>query len=196
MRIRRIHPPYGNEAEQERIIEETILKQAKKKKHIVHGCRAVNKQLPPEYHRRTRDWDFFSKTPKASSLALEKKIEEAIGYDKYNQDVLEALGTRENVYRIVSKDTGEEIADFMKTPNDKNLYVTISGIRWETLEHAKMAYRRILSNPIYQQRWGKARQDLHRIEAFEQRIGKKQKIRKSDVPEPFVMVRATTVGSF
>lgn len=172
------------------IIDETIKKTTKKKKWIVHGAHAVNKQLPTEYHRPTRDWDLFSKTPKQSSIYLESEIEKAINEDAFEQSEIPLTNSNQMVYRIISKATGEEVADFMKTPSYKNLYKKISGIRWETLEHAKMTYRKILSNPVYQQRWDKARGDLQRIEAFESSLSKKSKtIKKSEIPSPFIIIK-------
>ena len=76
----------------------------------------------------------------------------------------------------------------MKTPNNKNLYKVINGIRYETLEHAKQAYNKILSNPIYMHRWSKTKRDLRAIEEFEIKLKNKRKIRQSDIPSPFIMM--------
>ena len=188
--------PHQSKKYKKRINKE-ILKTTREQQWIVHGARALNKQLPKKLYRKTDDWDFFSDTPKKSSILLEREIENEIGMDAYKQDQLPIAGGVGTVYRVISKETGEEIADFMKTPNHPNLYTTISGIRWETLEHAKLAYRRILSNPACIERWDKARRDLNRIEIFERKINKKtsrKTISKSEIPEPFVMVRVPTVS--
>ena len=156
---------------------------------VVHGARALNKQLPRRLYRRTEDWDFFSNNPRISSRMLEAKIEAVTG-DVFQQDRLPLVNGKGYVYRIISKDTGEEIADFMQTPNHKNLYKVIGGIRWETLEHAKRSYLRILSEPHHSySRYAKARRDLARIEAFEGKL-KRRRFHARDVPGSFATVKA------
>ena len=169
-------------------INEIVESETKQKKWIVHGARAINKQLPPEYQRKTKDWDLFSRNPKQSSIYLEQKIEKAIGVDAFEQSQIPLTGSDEIVYRVVSKTTGEEVADFMKTPNHKNLYKVINGVRYETLAHAKQTYQKILDDPIYMHRWSKTQRDLNAIESFERKLDRQKEIRATDIPSPFVMI--------
>ena len=171
------------------VVQEVVENTAKKRKWIVHGARAVNAQLPPELHRHTEDWDFFAKKPKKASQHLEKRLETTLNKDVFQQATIQLGGSKQTVYRVVSKETGEEVADFMKTPNHENLYTIISGIRYETLAHAKMMYQKILSNPVLMKRWGKTKRDLDRIITFERKL-KGHYVREQDVPEPFIMVKA------
>jgi len=154
-------------------IDNFILKTTKKKKFIVHGAKALNKNLPQNLQRPTKDWDLWAKNPQVAMDKLEDDLDKASGGDYYYEKTEPVIGKNENVYRVISRITGEVVADFMKTPNEKNLYRVISGIRWETLAHAKKVYLEILRNPQTRfDRKAKARGDLNRILAFERQLGK------------------------
>jgi hypothetical protein len=181
--------PFQSERYDKSLVDKTIEDETRRKQWIVHGAKALNKQVTPEFQRRTKDWDLFSESPKQSSLHLERQIETAIQKDIFDQAEIPLTASSEIVYRIVLKSTGEEIVDFMKTPNHKNLYTVIGGIRYETLEHAKEMHEKVLANPIYSHRWDKARRDLNAIESFEKKLDKGQPIRKGDIPSPFTIMK-------
>ena len=178
------------------LAEKTILKFTKKKKHIIHGAQALNKQLPPELRRPTYDYDLWAKKPRLAMDKLEDLLDKAYGFDAFYEEAIPlADNPNQMVYRVVSRIDGREVADFMKTPNEKNLYKVIGGIRWETLEHAKKAYKRILANPNLRHRWMKARDDLRRIEAFERQL-KKGRVEEKTIPFGAVFVRPIMVRHY
>jgi len=156
-------------------INSFILNTTKKKKYIIHGAKSLSKQLPPELRRPTKDWDLWARNPQQAMDKLEDDLDKASGGDYYYEKTVPLIGSKkgEMVYRVISRITGEEVADFMKTPNEKNLYRVIGGIRWETLAHAKKVYQEILKNPQTRfDRKAKARGDLNRILAFERQLNK------------------------
>jgi len=157
--------PFQSERYDKSLVDKTIEDETRRKQWIVHGAKALNKQVTPEFQRRTKDWDLFSESPKQSSLHLERQIETAIQKDIFDQAEIPLTASSEIVYRIVLKSTGEEIVDFMKTPNHKNLYT------------------------VYSHRWDKARRDLNAIESFEKKLDKGQPIRKGDIPSPFTIMK-------
>jgi len=159
----------------------------KKHRNIVHGRKALNKQLPPKYRRPTFDWDLFSKHPKKDADKLQEYMDKFVGWDRFYMESKPITGRKDKLYRVVDRLTGGEVADFMKTPRAKNLYVVISGIRYETLERAKRVYKKILSDPKYQHRWAKARYDLQTIEEFEREL-KKGKVNKNKIPSVFKLI--------
>jgi len=173
-------------------LDKTVLKHTKKHKNVIHGRKSLNTQMPKPFHRQTSDWDIFSKTPKAHMESLDDRLDEAVGYDAFKEATIQLMDSNQTVYRVVSRRTGEEVADFMLTPPGLK-YKLISGVRYETLEHAKMVYRRILANPRLRDRWVKSRGDLNDIIAFERQLKNGEKktshtISDVRIPREFKMV--------
>jgi hypothetical protein len=154
------------------LVDSIILKKIKRKPYIVHGAQTLNKQLPPQLHRPTNDWDLWSKTPIESIKKFENKLDNAAKADAFYITTLPLTGSKETVYRVISKITGEPVVDIMKKPNEENIYTIIDQIKWQTLDHAKEAYKRILNNPVLRHRWAKSKLDLNRILEFERTINK------------------------
>ena len=160
-------------------IDRAILRTTKKQKWIVHGSKALMKQLPKKYHRKTDDWDLWAKQPKKASVLMESVLEKRQKGDQFRNAKLNVGNTSKYVYRVIEKDTGKSVADFMASPSGSGYYVVIGGIRWETLAHAKRKYKEILANPEYRYRHEKARGDLDRILKFENEAGTKGAVHKS-----------------
>lgn len=164
-----------------------VLNTVKKRKYIVHGGQALNRQLPPNLYRPTKDWDLWTKNPQQAMDKLEDELDKEAGGDYFYEGTLPLSGSwsGETVYRVISRITGEAVAEFMKTPNHKNLYDVIGGIRWETLEHAKMVYEKILRDPLTKpDRKAKSRRDLNRILAFERQL-ESGKVGGKQIPNMF-----------
>ena len=175
-------------------IENEILKFTKRKKHIIHGARALNKQLPEHLRRETYDYDLWAKKPREAMDKLEDALDNAYGGDYFYEDAIPlADNPKVMVYRVISRLDGREVADFIKTPKGKKLYKVIGGIRWETLANAKKAYKRILSNPENMHRWAKAQDDLARIEKFERELQRKKEINENTIPFSSVFVKPIMV---
>ena len=139
----------------------------KKNLDIVHGRKALNKQLPAQYHRKTTDWDLFGRNPKKEAFKLQAYLDKQAGSDRFYDNAVPLTGSKKVVYRVIDRVTGEEVADFMSVPKAKKVYTTIDGIRYERLQRAKLAYKKILADPKYKHRWAKAKFDLHTIEQYE-----------------------------
>ena len=167
-------------------LEPVILGQTKRRRNVVHGGKAIMKQLPPEFGRPTRDYDLWSRKPKEHAFELQALLDKKTGGDNFYDASIPLSGSNETVYRVVSRLDGKEVADFMKMPGKtKGLYKVIGGVRYETLEHAKEVYRSILNNPELRHRHSKSARDLDRILAFERSLKKGEPIR--NVQSPFAM---------
>jgi Mor family transcriptional regulator len=154
-------------------LEPVILGQTKKRRNIVHGGKAIMKQLPAAFQRPTRDYDLWSRNSKRDAFELQALLDKKTGGDNFYDSSIPLAGSNETVYRVVSRIDGKEVADFMKMPGKtKGLYKVIGGIRYETLEHAKQQYRLILNNPQLRHRHSKSARDLERIIAFERSLKK------------------------
>jgi len=102
---------------------------------------------------------------------MEDVLDQAAGRDLFYEVTIPLTGSTKKVYRVMSRVTGESVVDFMTLPTKKKkFYKLVSGIRWETLEHAKGVYKKILKDPKFNFRWNKAREDLRRIEAFQRSL--------------------------
>ena len=167
-------------------LEPTILGHTKKRRNVVHGCKSVNKQLPPPFQRPTRDYDLWSRKPKEHAFELQALLDKKTGGDNFYDASIPLAGSGETVYRVISRLDGKEVADFMKIPGKtKGLYKVIGGVRYETLEHAKQQYRLILNNPQLRHRHSKSVRDLERILAFERSLKKGEPVQ--NVQYPFMM---------
>lgn len=171
------------------MLDKTVLKHTKKHKNVIHGRKSLNIQMSEPFHRPTRDWDIFSKTPKKHMTSLDNCLDEMAGYDAFQESTIPLLDSDRTVYRVVSRRTGEEVADFMLSPPGLK-YKLISDIRYETLAHAKKIYKGILANPALRDRWVKSRSDLNDIIAFENQLkkGKEKTTQISRIPKEFKMV--------
>jgi len=161
----------------DKIIKSEFLKQAKSKDTflVIHGARALNKQLPPKYRRPTKDWDTWAKKPKVRMDKIEDRLDFLVKCDMFYEKQISVdetiTGKKGKVYQVYSRLTGEPVVEYMKVPKGKGYYKVIGGIRWQTLDHAKMIYKSILQEQNKKHRWAKTRRDLNRIEAFERSAG-------------------------
>lgn len=160
--------------------ERIILGTVKKKHWIIHGGKAIMKQLPSHLKRTTEDYDIWAKGPKTASIYMEQRLEKREPGEQFRRESLRIGGKTERyTYRVIDRETNKVVADFTTVPGAKNLYVLIGGIRWETLEHAKIKYKQILANPALRQRHAKAKGDLMRVEQFEYEAGHNHSVKKS-----------------
>lgn len=167
-------------------IEKVIVGKTKKKKHIIHGARAVNKQVSKKFRRKTGDYDLWAGWAESQMDQLEDELDAAVGCDMFYERVLtmpdSLTGRNKEVFQVVSRKTDESVADYTHRPGGAS-YVKIGGLRYETLKHAKKTKKAILRdarwNPMLtQKRIDKTRRDLNRILAFERSKKKKSKKRK------------------
>ena len=164
-------------------IEKAIRKKTKKKKHIIHGARAVNKQVTPKYRRATKDYDVWAGHPAQQADDLEDELDELVGCDMFYERTLtmpdSLTGRQKQVHQVVSRKTGKEVTDYTSRP-PRASFVNITGFRYESLDHAQMTKEAILrdaQNPFSQlseKRIKKTKRDLNRIKRYKKSRRKKK----------------------
>ena len=159
-------------------IKQKILENARRRGHIVHGARALNKQFPPFLDTPTDDYDLFSDTPRDTARRVERKLDKEFGGDFFGVK----KGKSPTTYKIKSNVTNRTVADYTKPkrpiPNKK-----IGGVRYASTEHFKRQAKESLANPENEFRHDKDREQLTRIEIFENI--KKRKPKKKAQPKTF-----------
>jgi len=149
------------------MIAETV----KEKKQIVHGQRALNKQLPPFLRKPTFDFDLWVNEPKKAMIQLEKKLEAAVPGNQFSigkETLPNVWGKAKKViYHIRDNASGRNLIDYSKTPRGATT-VVIDGVQYQSLQHAKQTFIRILQSPDspFHQK-AKAQYKLQMIRAFE-----------------------------
>jgi len=179
-------------------IDNAVIDEVKRRKHIIHGAKSANLQMPEPFQRQTKDWDVWARSPREAQDKMEDYLDKVAGYDAFAETSIPLSGSNETVYRVVDRLTGHEVVDFVKTPKDAK-YKLINGVRYETLDYAKKIYQNIIRNPeINYQRKMKSRRDLERILAFEASLKKGERkptreVRDMRVPYPF-MIEIKPIG--
>lgn len=146
--------------------EGTINRTLEDSPEIVYGARAMNIHLPINLRRHTRDYDIYSRTPKAKAIKLEKALDRDSGGNffyvkqalhKGTWKVMDiGLDNRRGTY----DDFG--VADYSK-PDRKIRFNIINNIRYASLSERAKDARKSLRNPRFQFRHSKDRFDLWRI---------------------------------
>lgn len=163
---------YKNKGKTHKVIKKNL----KKKKHIVHGARALNVHLPSHLDRHTEDWDVFSKTPKKTAKKVERRLDKAFGGDYFYTEPAQHKGT----HKIRSHVTKRTVADYTK-PEKKVPYITKKGIRYTTLSYFKKHIKGTLRDPASRYRHDKDREVLQRIKIAQKRKGRKMPKKKKPI---------------
>lgn len=142
--------------------------------NVMYGARAMNAQLPLFLHRRTTDYDIYSKAPKKSAHKMDKVLDKHSGGDNYYVKPALHPGT----YKVIDKgldnsrgtpdDVG--IVDFTK-PTRKVKVVKIRGIKYAHLSERVKDARKSIANPEFQFRHEKDRKDIYRIRLGQKLMG-------------------------
>jgi len=150
-------------------VDNNITQHIKKHKLTIHGCKAVNKQLPPEYHRPTQDFDVWAKNPRHQMDITEDELDALAGCDMFREEVVPFQGqTDKFVYRVVGP-RGEVVDYALPPPGAKTK--KIDNINYEHIQFAKKIYKKIIADPnVDMQRKQKSARDLRRIEAYEKSL--------------------------
>ena len=93
------------------VVKHTILHQTKKKKNIIYGARAVNRQLPRLYHRLTHDWDVWSKNHK--KLLVKNILTNLYNYYPFYIEIQEKIQTGEGILKVFNIFPKKEINIFI-----------------------------------------------------------------------------------
>lgn len=138
-------------------IRKAVLDMAQKKKQIIHGARAVNKQLPPHLRRKTVDYDVYTKNPEGSAKQLAIQLNKEFG----NGFTVEK-GIHKGTFRV--KKNGEVVADYTqvtKHPSSVNKF----GIKYAKTGYAKRKLQKLIRDETKEFRREK---DIRTIEKIKQ----------------------------
>lgn len=150
---------YKNQEE----VKKVILKNARRKGHIIFGARSVNQQVPMYLEKPTEDWDIFSKTPKKTAKRVEKKLDKRFGGDFFSTEEAIHKGT----YKVQNKVTLRNVADYSK-PEGKVPFVKRKGVKYANLEFQKKQIKKSLDDPESKFRRNKDLESRQRIKLAEQ----------------------------
>ena len=150
-------------------IYDVVLNQARKKKQIVYGAQAMNRQLPLFFQRPTEDYDVHTNNPKAVAHKTQSTLDREVsgGRDEFFSKPALHPGTHKvmHVGKDMKPNTEDDIgvADYTEMPKGLPT-VTVEGIRYEKLSHIKERKKEILKDPESKYRHEKDREDIRRIE--------------------------------
>lgn len=143
--------------------KKVILKNARRKKHIVFGGQALNTFFPSFLDTPTEDYDIYSTTPRRTARRVERKLDKKFGGDFFLMKPAKHKGT----FKIVSKVTKRGVADYSKSDRPIT-YKIIKGVRYAKLIHQKENIAKSLADPKSKFRHDKDRATLERIRIFEE----------------------------
>lgn len=149
-------------------IPKIILGEAKKRKHIIYGARAMNIQLHGVLRRHTRDWDIYAKKPRATAQRIQKKLDKEVAMGK--DDFYAKRAKYEKTYKVMHEGADEKqktkddfgIVDYTKMERGIKT-VSIRGVLFERLTSIKKQKKKILKDPKSKYRHAKDRRDLRSI---------------------------------
>ncbi len=156
-------------------IKKIILKNVKKKQHIVHGARALNEFFPPFLDRSTQDYDIFSSTPISTAEKIEKKLDKRFGGDFFRTEPARFTGT----VKVKSNVTEQTVADYTN-PKREIFHTKRRGIKYANFKHFKKRIKESLKDPANRFRHDKDRETLRRIKLTEKLRTKKRKRSRED----------------
>lgn len=142
------------------LIRGMILRQAEKGQ-ILHGAMATNVQLPRHLRKETKDYDIFTHKPKKSATEMVKKLNRAIGDDRYKV----VKGKHKGTYKIKTEE-GKTIIDYTQLKRElktKKIY----GNEYHDITAIKKNVKRLIKKPETEYRREKDVGTLRRIEEVE-----------------------------
>lgn len=150
-------------------IDRTLLNQARKEGNIVFGGKSIKRSLG--FHGRpSKDWDFFSKTPKKSAIRADNNLDKTFGENVF----FKKMGANPGTWKIkhvgldgkprTKDDVG--IADFQRIPKPKPKTFESLGINFRNLNDEKKAKKRLVEGKEFDFRRQKDLEDLKRIKKY------------------------------
>lgn len=163
---RRTDNPAGKLRFKEHDVRLTLLRQARKEGNIVFGGQAIKKRLGI-LARRTKDFDFFSRTSRKSALKAEMNLNRVFRDNVF----FTKKGTNPGTFKVKHKgndllpNTNDDIgvADFTLTPRPPPKFFVSKGVRFRTLREELNAKKRLVKNKEFLFRREKDLEDLRRI---------------------------------
>ncbi len=150
-------------------IEIALLKQARKEDNIVFGGQAIKKKLGI-LARRTKDFDFFSRTPMKSAVRAQANLDRVFRRDLFFAKKGSNISTWKTKFvgRDLKKGTADDvgIADFTKTPKPVPNTFKFRGVKFRTLKEELKAKERLVRTKGFEFRRAKDLEDLRRIKKF------------------------------
>lgn len=153
-----IHKIYGEDF----VIRSKILDAVQKKGQVIYGGRAINKQLPMNLRKQTKDYDILTKKPKESAEELVRNLNKEFGKEEFKVE----QARHKKTFKV--KKGKETIADYTSTtkkPKSKNVF----GIKYANLEYQKKKLKKILKDESLKYRREKDLDTLNRIKQSEMR---------------------------
>lgn len=149
-------------------IPSILLTRARKKRQVVYGAEAMNIQLPFIFRRRTRDYDIYTRNPRATAQSMQALLDRLIagGQDDFYAKRARHKGTHrvmhEGLDAIQRTKDDLVIVDYTLMPK-KIGTVTINGVKYQSLPSIVKEKRRVLKSKRARFRHRKERGDLERI---------------------------------
>ena len=173
-------------------VREVVLKNVKKKKHIIFGARSLNAHFPTFLDKRTADYDILIEKgdPKKVARRLERKLDRKFGANVFVVEPALHPGT----FKVKSVLGKEGIIDISKAEK-KIMTDKIKGIRYSSLEFERRKIKQSLADPQSKFRHDKDRERLERIKIFESlRKKRKVKVRRKNIPTVPKAVRTLPIS--
>lgn len=151
-------------------IPRIIGREARRKRQVIYGAQAMNVQLPFLLRRRTEDFDIYTRNPRASAQAMQRRLDrEVAGQDDFYARRAKHRGTWRVMHEGLDqrKRTKDDIGivDYTKQPRSLET-VKRNRLTYQSLRSVEARKRKILRDPKSRYRHRKDRADLERIECF------------------------------
>ena len=160
------------------IIDPTIRDFIKKKKHIIHGAKAMNAQARFPYQRYSRDYDVFSKNPKLNAEQLDKLLDKVRNGNYHYVKKATHPGTYKvmDVGFDLKRNTKDDfnLVDYTRKPS-KIKTIKIGSLIYVALSEIEKSKKRALAQKQYEYRWKKDKEDILRIKAVKKQRKKQLK---------------------
>jgi hypothetical protein len=160
-------------------IPNIILREARKKKQIVYGARAMNIQVPMFFNRPTFDYDVFTKKPKQTAHQMQLLLDKEIsgGRDEFYSKRAKHEGTHKVMHKGKDGRKGTKddfnIVDYTRMPRTKVPVRIYYGVRYRSLPSMVRHRKKILKDPESKYRHEKDKEDIERIRYGRLMKGKK-----------------------
>jgi len=140
-------------------VRQIILDTAEKKKQIIYGKRAINRQLPIHLRTDTEDYDILTHKPKKSAVELAKSLK---SYTREPVTIKKAK--HKGTYKVkIGNKTVVDYTQLKRIPQAKTSY----GNKFKDIKSIKKSIKRSLKKPGSEYRKEKDTQSLSNIKEME-----------------------------
>lgn len=143
-------------------IDRVILRNVKRKQHIIYGARAVNQQVRKPLRKETTDYDIYSTTPRQTANRVERRLDKRFGGDYFKVEQAIHKGT----YKIKSNVDSTGYADYTK-PQGKIRTIKRKGIKYAHTSHQLKQIKKSLADKESKFRHEKDKETRQRIKLNE-----------------------------